>query len=270
MKAADIAVAPMKCRLIKSETFGEPVRVEIINHGAFTTTTNSMQVYIGKVWNPATAVKSVEIKVQINHVGNSTNRVYELYRDSFELFLDPQPKVAAGLTANSMDLNTNQFFTSSSDVTDADGYLYLTAESFNTPVSGNFYFVVKLPPYLQVQNNQIAPTGFFECSPLSFVWCITMPEINYVVVNCLANGSIFKPHLVNNPMSISLDHSYFYNDVWEDRRYVGTVTYDISPTRWLQIQGAIVFTSVTAVGKPDKVVMNKKKCEIMVSFVTDN
>lgn len=97
-----------------------------------------------------------------------------------------------------------------------------------------------------------------------------MPEINYVVVNSLANGSIFKPYIINNPMSISLSNSYFYNDVWQDRRYVGTVTYDISPTRWLQIQGAIVFTSVTVVGKPDKLALGRKNCEIMVKFTTDN
>lgn len=34
-----------------------------------------MQVYVGKVWNPATAVKSVEIGIKIDHVGNGTNRV---------------------------------------------------------------------------------------------------------------------------------------------------------------------------------------------------
>lgn len=69
--------------------------------------------------------------------------------------------MVGGLTASSMDLNTNQFFTINTDVADPNGYLYLTAQSFSIPVSGNFYFVVKLPPYLQVQNNQIAPTGFF-------------------------------------------------------------------------------------------------------------
>lgn len=183
--------------------------------------------------------------------------------------MDPQSKVV-GLTANSIDPNTNQFFTISTDVTDLNGYLYLTAQTFTTPVSGNFYFVVKLPPYLQVQNNQIAPTGFFDCSSLSFLWCITMPEINYVVVNSIANGSIFKPYITNNPMSISLSNSYFYNDVWADRRYVGTVTYDISPTRWLEIQGVMAFTSVTVIGKVDKLTMNRKNCEIMVQFTTLN
>jgi hypothetical protein len=233
VKAANIAVSPMKCRLIKSQTFGEPVRVEIINHAAFTAATPSMQIYIGKVWNPVSPVKSVEISIQINHVQNGTNRVFELYRDSFELFLDPQNTVSPGLLANSMDLNTNQFFTMGTDVGDTNGYLSMTAQSFSVPVSGNYYFVVKLPSYLQVQNNQIAPGGFFDCSSMSFVWCITMPEINYVIVNSLVNGSIFKPYLTNNPMSISQVDSYFYNYVWQDKRYVGTVTYDISPTRWL-------------------------------------
>ncbi len=134
-----------------------------------------MQIFIGKVWNPAATVNSVKISIQIDHVGATTNRVDELYRDSFDLFLDPQPKVSPGLLANSMDLNTNQFFTLGKDVTDVNGYVYLTAQCFGSPVSGNYYFVSKLPPYLQVQNNQISPFGFFDCSPMSFVWCITMP-----------------------------------------------------------------------------------------------
>ena len=136
-----------------------------------------MEIYIGKIWNPATAVKSVEIGVRIDHVANGSNRVIELYHDTFELFLDPQSKVSPGLLANSMDLNTNQFFTTGQDVTDINGYLYLTSQSFGIPVSGSYYFVIKLPPYLQVQNNQVAPTSFFDCSPMSYVWCISLAEI---------------------------------------------------------------------------------------------
>lgn len=229
-----------------------------------------MEVYIGKVWNPATAVKSVQIGIRIDHVANGSNRVVELYHDSFELFLDPQPQVVAGLTTNSMDLNTNQFYASGTDVADPNGYLFLTSQSFSVPASGNYYFVVKLPVYLQVQNNQVAPTSFFDCSPMSFVWCISLPEINYVVVNSRVNGSQFKPYLIRNPMSISQVDSYFYADVWQDRRFVGTVTYDISPTRWLQIQGPVILNAITPVGKIDKANMNKKDMEIMVDFTITN
>lgn len=268
--AANALVSPMKCRLIKSETFGEPVRIEVINHGAFTAATPSMEIYIGKVWNPASAVRSVQIGIRIDHVANGTNRVTELYRDTFELFLDPQSKTSPGLLTTSMDASTNQFFTLGQDVTDVNGYLYFTAQSFSVPVTGSYYFVVKLPPYLQVQNNQLAPTSFFDCSPMSFVWCISLPEINYVVVRSLVNGSIFKPYLTHNPMSISQVSSYFYADVWQDRRFVGTVTYEISPTRWLQIQGLVTLNAVTVVGKPDKANMLKNNLEIMVDFTIAN
>lgn len=127
VKAADITVSPMKCRLIKSETTGEPARVEIINHAAFTAATPSMQIYLGKIWNPATAVKSVEIRIKIEHITNATNIVEEIYEDSFDLFLDPQPKVSPGILANSMDPNTNQFFALNQDVEDINGHIYLTA-----------------------------------------------------------------------------------------------------------------------------------------------
>ena len=55
----------MKCRLIKSEVDGQPTRVEIINHDAFTSANRWMTVYIAKIFNPLIAVTSVPITVSI-------------------------------------------------------------------------------------------------------------------------------------------------------------------------------------------------------------
>ena len=66
----------MKCRLIKSEVEGDPVKVEIINHAAFTNVDRWMRVFIAKVFNPAIAVTSVPITVRIQHVDVATNNVF--------------------------------------------------------------------------------------------------------------------------------------------------------------------------------------------------
>ena len=80
----------LMCRLIISEVAGEPTRVEIINHNAFTGSNYLMQLWIAKVFNPAAAVTSVPISIKIDHVVVASNDVYELYYDTFDLFMNSQ------------------------------------------------------------------------------------------------------------------------------------------------------------------------------------
>lgn len=78
------------CRLIKSEKPGDPVRVEVIHHSAFSSSGRFMEIWIAKVFNPAIAVTSVPISVRMEHVEVSTNNIYELYYDTFDTFMNSQ------------------------------------------------------------------------------------------------------------------------------------------------------------------------------------
>jgi len=49
-----------------------------------------MKVWIAKVFNPDIAVTSVPISIRIEHVEVSTNNIYELYYDTFDLFMNTQ------------------------------------------------------------------------------------------------------------------------------------------------------------------------------------
>lgn len=49
-----------------------------------------MTVYIAKVFNPAIAVTSVPISVKIQHVEVSSNKIYELYYDTYDVFMNSQ------------------------------------------------------------------------------------------------------------------------------------------------------------------------------------
>jgi len=80
----------LKCRLIKSEVIGDPVRVEIINHNSFSDNNHRMQLWIAKIFNPAVAVTSIPISIKIDHVMVSNNNVFELYYDTFEVFMNSQ------------------------------------------------------------------------------------------------------------------------------------------------------------------------------------
>lgn len=66
---------PMVCRLIKSETTGEPARVEVLYHDNFSPDSR-MRFYIAKVFNPTIATPSVNISITIDHVVASSNLVY--------------------------------------------------------------------------------------------------------------------------------------------------------------------------------------------------
>ncbi len=70
------ATSRLMCRLIISEVPGDPVQVEIINHGSFSGSYRFMRLWIAKVFNPAVAVTSVPISIRINHVALSTNDIY--------------------------------------------------------------------------------------------------------------------------------------------------------------------------------------------------
>jgi len=49
-----------------------------------------MTLYIAKVFNPSIAVTSVPITVKIQHVEVSTNNIYELYEDTYDVFMNSQ------------------------------------------------------------------------------------------------------------------------------------------------------------------------------------
>lgn len=80
----------LKCRLILSEVPNDPVRVEIINNNPFTSSNRFMSLWIAKVFNPATAVTSVPISIRIDHVSTTTNDIYQLYYDTYDVFMNSQ------------------------------------------------------------------------------------------------------------------------------------------------------------------------------------
>ena len=66
----ELSTVRLECRLIPPEIPGAPVKVEVINFGAFSATIDSLGLFIFKVDNPGTdtsAVNSFEIKVKINN-----------------------------------------------------------------------------------------------------------------------------------------------------------------------------------------------------------
>ena len=61
---------------------------------------------MAKVFNPNIAVTSVPISIRINHVQVSTNHVYELYYDTFDVFLNSQTASTTNYNYGCQDFNS--------------------------------------------------------------------------------------------------------------------------------------------------------------------
>ena len=97
----------LKCRLILSEVPGDPVRVEIINHAAFSGSRYYMTVWIAKVFNPTVAVTSVPISIKIDHITVSNNNILPIYYDTFDVFMNSQtPSPTGNYTYGCQDSST--------------------------------------------------------------------------------------------------------------------------------------------------------------------
>lgn len=157
----------LQCRLIPSGKPGDPVKVEIINHAPFSAAQNSLSVYVFKVINPILSHSSVPITVKIDHIDTATGYIYPLYKQTYRVFLDPRPKNGAPVTYPSVDDPSSQFFEDNKDVGDYASILMNAHTVSGNPVTNPYYMLVKLPPYLDPEDNQIA-SAFSVCPPSAF------------------------------------------------------------------------------------------------------
>jgi len=86
----------------------------------------------------------------------------------------------------------------------------MKAEKITPSALPPFYMLVKLPKYLPVQNGQILP-AFASCPPANFEYCVSAPDINYVLVKTTTNPSFFDINIKDYPLGISQDDSFFYS-----------------------------------------------------------
>lgn len=124
-----------------SEVPGEPARVEIINHNAFSGSSVYMRLWIAKVFNPAAAVTSVPISIKIDHVSLTTNDITELYYDTYDLFMNSQANSPTTYTTTSCrDVYNGDIF--SSEINNRNSFLFYTNSlgAFD-PAIGFFYAI---------------------------------------------------------------------------------------------------------------------------------
>lgn len=197
------------------------MKVEIINHNAFSATLNSTALYIFKIFNPVVAYHSFDLRVTISHYEVATGFIYPLYSANYPIFLDPYASNTAPIkTLRVDDQNLVNFFDPALSV-GMYGPVTLTAQSLTgSYLDDPFYVIFKLPSYLPPENNQVA-NPFKLCPAVQFEICITSPEINYVLVKAKGSPSSFQVFIRNYPLSISQKDSLFQALVIEQSRYTG-------------------------------------------------
>ena len=131
--------------------------------------------------------------------------------------------------------------------------------------------LVKLPPYLPVPYDDTVNPAFVSCPPSNFEYCVSAPDVNYVLVKARTNPCFFEIKIKDYPLGISQSDSKFYSMIIEAGRYKGDIEYIISPEkRWLDIRGDIVFNYIQPVGLIQKANIQKERFHVAIKFTTAN
>jgi hypothetical protein len=165
----------MKCRLINSEVEGDPVRVEVINHGAFTSSTRWMTLYIAKVFNPSIAVTSVPISVRIQHVDVATNNVFELYHDTYDVFMNSQNPTV--VVSNSTRNTRADSFEDGKDIGDQGVFAFDVRKKGSVGITASlgYFMALDLTDSMKPMNNQNTSAPTLSCHGSYFYACWIFP-----------------------------------------------------------------------------------------------
>jgi hypothetical protein len=252
----------MQCRLIKSEVPGAPVRVEVLHHGAFSSSWRFMRFWIAKVFNPTRGVTSVPISVKIEHVEVSTNNIYELYYDTFDVFMNSQP--VGTLTNNVQDCQTYATTIFSSGPINHAGLFRFDPRS----VSGynslyGYYFVLDTTSDFKPVN--VGSYSSTNCNTSYFNLCLAFPDINYFVIWSKSDSYWARLDVVFGE-AISQRQTTMVAKVWSSWRYMGTRTINISPTCWNQIVSTPTNFNIAATSSNYAYFQSRRKLEVQVQF----
>lgn len=151
------------------------------------------------------------------------------------------------------------------------GKIQMKAETITAGAVLPFYMLVKLPPYLPVPYDTTAVSAFASCPLSNFEYCVSAPDVNYVLVKARMNPSFFEIKINDYPLGISQQDSKFYSMIIESGRYKGNIEYIISrEKRWLDIRGDLVFNSIQPLGMIEKSNIQKERFHVAIKFTTTN
>lgn len=261
------ATSRLLCRLIISEVPNEPTRVEIINHGAFTSSDPYMRVWIAKIFNPAIAVTSLPISIRINHVVVATNDIYELYYDTFDVFMNSQnPNPTYAVTEGCYDgtdcPTTCTVFNSNINARNYFRFSPRPMGSYSS--STGYYYAIDTTAVLKPRSLEYEYNNN-NCSGSYYNYCLAFPDINYFII--WGFGQSYVKMYIDAANAISQYNTNLVAKVWINQRYIGTHTITITPSCWNQLRGTPSSVTVKTTSSNEwDLQLGKRRAEVSVSF----
>ena len=135
-----------------------------------------MTIYIAKVFNPAIAVTSVPISVKIQHVDVATNNVFELYYETYDVFMNSQNPTLQ--QTNATRATRGDSYGDGKDIGDQGVFSFDVRKigSVGITTSLGYYMALDLTDSMKPMNNQnttTAPTLY--CHSSYFYACYMFP-----------------------------------------------------------------------------------------------
>ena len=167
-----------------------------------------------RIYNPATTVVSVPLSVRIDHVVVATNHVFELYYDTYDVFMNSQAPAPAGDST----VNCNQHSDFAANNYQVGDRQWMRFYAYNKGYSGSFYYVIKLPVDFIPYNIETSPLDY--CTGSWHHECMTFPDASYIVLYSHVNTGHARID-VRYPLAISQSNYNIKALVWQGGRYRG-------------------------------------------------
>ena len=110
------------------------------------------------------------------------------------------------------------------------------------------------------------------CLSIYYIYCIVFEEINWFAVK-IGNTTLLPLQVTvgKMPVSISRVNTYYNAFNFKSERWSETVKYTITAShRWMELRGEITDFSFDVLGSHDKLNINEKDVEVLVSFTTSH
>ncbi|KAL4505213.1 hypothetical protein ABPG72_016280 [Tetrahymena utriculariae] len=269
-----------RCRLIKAQSLGNPAIVEIINFGALSAFTE-VQMWIAKVFNPPNfnypaqptlQVMDANIAVNIYQQDTQTGVLKYIHYDYYNVFMDirDDPTLHNCVHPFSSQAN-NQVWETGSMVNKQQKAMVNQVFYDITPFAPGDYYIVEL-----LQNPLLQPDWKMSTCSTFYDWCLTFPQINWVVMHVNTNLAANTMYASNDvfiqllPQSVPQVTTTYNSYVWQNRFFVGYVTHQITPQQWLQLIGQITNAQLIQLDSPMKLVKSRTRVEVNFNFTVQN
>lgn len=247
----------LKCVLRISPYAPKHAFVEIINFDTIPASTN-FEVIMAKIMNPASKKYDINFLLQVNTISIATREESTLYESYYNMFFN---MLNPSISSRSEPDTSTMMFEPGSKVGDTNKYFKNIPYNASSGYSSGDWYIVDMDPDFEL-NGQV--TG---CLSPFYEYCIVYKEINWLAVK-IGNTTLneLQVYVTKLPTSISRVSTNYQAFTFKSERWSETITYTITPNRWLELRGTISGFSFEVLGSHDKLNIGQKDVEVLITF----